>query len=47
MLPSVGNRTPAWTTITATLKVDPTVKVSTRFGRGSGGTVCKRGAADR
>ena len=47
MLRSVCSRTPAWTTITVTLKADPTVKVGTRFGRGSGGTVCKRGATDR
>ena len=47
MLRSVCSRTPAWTTVTATLKADPGVTVSTRFGRGSGGTVCKRGAVDR
>lgn len=47
MLRSVCSRTPAWTTITATLKADPSVMVSTRFGRGGGGTVCKRGAVDR
>ncbi|WP_424951182.1 hypothetical protein [Deinococcus sp.] len=47
MLRSVCSRTLAWTTITATLKGDPTVKVSTRFGRGSVGTVCKRGAVNR
>ncbi|WP_310584841.1 hypothetical protein [Deinococcus sp.] len=46
VLRSVCSRTPAWTTITATLKADPGVMVSTRFGWG-GGTVCKRGAVDR
>ena len=37
---------PAWTTITATLKADPGVMVSTHFGWG-GDTVCKRGMVDR
>ena len=43
----VCNRTSGWTTITATLKADPTVKVSTRLRRIGGGMVCKRGAVDR
>jgi Bacterial Ig-like domain (group 2) len=47
MLRSVCSRTPAWTTITATLKAEPAARVSTRFGRGGGGMVCKRGAVDR
>jgi Bacterial Ig-like domain (group 2) len=47
MLRSVCNRTPARTTLTATLKADSSVTVSTRFGRGGGGMVCKRGAVDR
>ena len=47
MLRSVCSRTPGWTIITATLKADPTARASTRFGRGGGGMVCKRGAVDR
>ncbi|WP_407570157.1 hypothetical protein [Deinococcus altitudinis] len=47
MLRVVCGRTPAWTTVTATLKADKSVRVSTRFGRGGGGMVCRRGAADR
>ena len=37
---------PTLTTITATLKADPGVMVSTRFGWGDD-MVCKRGAVDR
>lgn len=47
MLRLVCGGTPARTTITAILKADPTVRVSTRLGRGGGGMVCKRGAVDR
>lgn len=47
MLHSVCSRTPAWTTITATLGADPRVQATTRFGRGGGGMNCKRGAVDR
>ena len=47
MLRVVCGRTPARTTITATLKADAAVRVSTRLGRGGGGMVCKRGPVDR
>ncbi|MBZ9751707.1 Ig-like domain-containing protein [Deinococcus sp. HMF7604] len=47
MLRSVCNREPGRTTITATLKVDPTQVSSTVFGRGGGGMMCPRGAVDR
>lgn len=47
LLRSVCHREPGRTTITATLKSDPTQVSRTVFGRGGGGMVCPRGEVDR
>ena len=47
MLRSVCSREGGWTTVTATLKTDPTRQASLRFGTGGSGMVCPRGKVDR